>query len=383
MGMQRPVWTICFFFIWILLLPGILLTHLALIKLIPEVEDLPGKVIKGFDEVFKFAYLAADSIEVQNAANDVVTACGKTPTTFCPTAQQTCTSGQQALVTCSGDAPSATIQATKARIVAAFAKSLAVVERVASDQYFGQPGLEDTATQLDDITKEVENIPDGDQPCVAALPMFCEISNSADSIVAGMSMVTAEIDKFKDSDIVKQWDENKTYLTLLHCMPYFMVIAMLFFTLFWYRGGVCCCCRDGTKAGCGLILMAIFWLASFILYVVVLASGIALSVLQKDIEVPVLKGNPSLEQAIDHIQYQYPEFWRIVFADLVDGLDQLYKASWFFNVVALIILIYGFCECCCCPYRKKADPKPKQEEPPAPPPPKEEPQNELPSHTEI
>jgi hypothetical protein len=254
---------------------------------------------------------------------------------------------------------------------------------VASDKYFGQEGLQNTATQLNEITTKVDTIPDGDMQCAAALPLFCEISNSADSIVAGMAMVTAEIDKFKESDLVKQWDENKTYLTLLHCMPYFMVIAMLFFTLFWYRGGVCCFCRGGTKAGCGLILMAIFWLVSFILYVVVLGTGIALSVLKDQIEVPVLKGTPSLEQAIDHIEYQYPEFWRIVFAGLVDGLDQLYKASWFFNVVALIILIYSFCECCCCPYRKKADPEPKKEEPPAPPPPKEEPQNELPSHTEI
>lgn len=366
------------------MLPGILLTHLSLIKLIPEVEDLPGNVIKGFDEVFKFAYLEADSIEVQNAANDVIiNGCGKT-TTFCSTAQQTCDPnlGQQALNACSGTAPTTKIQEAKTKIKAAFARSLAVVKRVASDQYFGQPGLEDTAKQLDDITQQVDQIPDSGE-CIAALPVFCEISTSADSIVLGMSQVTAEIDKFKDSDIVKQWDENKTYLTLLHCMPYFMVIAMLFFTLFWYRGGVCCCCRDGTKAGCGLILMAIFWLASFILYVIVLATGIALSVLQKDIEVPVLKGKPSLEQAIDHIEFQYPEFWNIVFAGLVDGLDQLYKASWFFNVVALIIVIYGFCECCCCPYRKKADPEQKQEEPPAPPPPKEEPQNELPSHTEI
>merc|ERR1711998_351528 len=59
-----------------------------------------------------------------------------------------------------------------------------------------------------------------------------------------------------------------------------------------------------------------------------------------------------LSEVLDWIQTQYPGFWKVVFADLEEGLDGLFKASWFMVAAAIFLLLYSTCECCCCPYRK-------------------------------
>jgi len=116
---------------------------------------------------------------------------------------------------------------------------------------------------------------------------------------------------------------------------------------------VCCCCKGGTKAGICIIPFILFWLVSFIIYVVVLAVGIAIRFLADNIEVPVLQGKPTLKEAVDHIETKFSEFWNLVFADLVDGLNLLFTSSAFFTAVALVIVLYTCCLCCCRPYLKK------------------------------
>jgi len=357
MALQRPVWTICFFVIWILVIPGVLLTHISVGKLIPVLSDLPDNVIKGFDEVFKFAYLEQDSLNLQTTCSTALTQCNNiNAATVCPASQYVNYLQVTANLNVLNTQSIQTVQ-PKAAINALFANSLAIVDKVANDKYFGTDDLQNTATQLNSITAEIARIEEPTMSCITAVPVFCEIYNNAGQIVSGMAQVTKAIDEFRNADIVQRWDDHKSFLTALHGMPYIMVMALLLFSFFWLRGGVCCCCRGGTKSSCfALIPFALFWLVAFVIYLVVFIVGTVIKYHKNEIHVgDALKGNPTLEEAIDHIKTEYPEFWKTVFADMVDPLDLLLSSSYFFVIVAVLIIFYAFLECCCMPYRKSEE----------------------------
>jgi len=142
-------------------------------------------------------------------------------------------------------------------------------------------------------------------------------------------------------------------LKFMHSLPYFMVIAMLLLSCFWLKGGICCCCQGGSVAGLLVIPYLLFWLVSFVVYVIVLAMGIAIRFLADQIEVPVLNGKPTLKEAIEHLETNFPEFWNLVFADMAEGLHLLFVSSAFMTGVALLIVMYSCCLCTCRPYHKK------------------------------
>jgi len=342
----RPAWTCFFFFVWLLVLPGILLTHIGVGKLIPAIEDLPDNIIKGFDVVFQFAGMERDSKKVKASSEVVLKTCS---TSF--NASKTCPTNPQP--NCQTNTKSVNTSAAMDDIYKAFNTSLTVVQKIANDQYFGTKDLANTAKNLNKMTADFAKV----QPsmrCCAAIPTFCAIWSAGEEIVAGTTEVTKAINQFKESDIITRWDKNKNMLIVMHAIPYFMVIAMLAFTFFWWKGGVCCCCKGGTKCGTlVLIPYILFWLVSFILYAVICIVGIGIKYASDKIDVPGLKGNPTLADAIAHIQDYYPKFWDVVFADLEEGLDGMFTASMFFTVAAVLIAVYSCCECCCCPYRSK------------------------------
>merc|ERR1719247_2932307 len=192
--------------------------------------------------------------------------------------------------------------------------------------------------------------------CYEAVPTFCSIYTLADGIVKGMAQVDKAINTFKNSDAVSQWNDYKDLLTFLHALPYLTVLSLLLFAIFWCRGGVCCCCRDGTLAGTrALIPSILLWLASFVIFGIVLVAGLAMKFYADKFEVAVLVGKPTMEAVINHIQTNYADFWRVVFLDLEEGLEQLLLASYFFVGASLLQALYSGLEMCCCPYRKKAE----------------------------
>jgi len=345
MGMQRPAWTLCFCFVWILVVPGVVLTHFSLVKLIPHISDLPQNIVQGFDETFKFAYLEKDSKTVEKAASDALNLCGVNAAAEC--------SNQASISYVPADKTSDTT-AEKATIVAAFQTSLDIVMKVADDKYLGIDDLKPTANALNEIVSNLTKL-EGVMECVASTKVYCSIYDSAGQIVEGMATVTEALDTFKNSDIVKRWSDHEDQMNALHALPYIMVLSLVFLTCFWWRGAVCCCCRGGTIAGLALIPFALLWLTSFVIYLIIFAVGVSIKYFADKIPVPVLRGEPTLEQAIEHLETQYTAFWDLVFADMSDGLGLLLDASAFFVAVALIVGLYSTCLCCCCPYRAKAD----------------------------
>jgi len=346
--MQRPCWTIAFGIICVLVVPGAVLTHMSVIELIPNIEDLPGNIVKGFDEVFKFAYLTQDSTNVKTASAGVVNSCGfSNAAVTCPNFKvNTITQGQ---IVQTG--------AAKTAIQKAFTSSLSIVSRIANDKYLGTADLQATAKKLNKITADLNKIKPS-MRCYEAIPTFCSIYTSADGIVGGIAEVDKAINSFKTSDAVTMFEDNKQLLIVLHALPYFLVLSLIFFGCFWWKGGVCCCCRGGTTCGTLALLPSILlWIASFVIYLVVMVVGLGIKYAAHKIEVPVLNGKPTLDVAIAHIQTNYPKFWNVVFADMVDGLDLLLLASFFFVAACLFQSFYSSLEICCCPYRKKAEPK--------------------------
>eukprot|EP00929_Paragymnodinium_shiwhaense_P114515 TRINITY_DN82968_c0_g1_i1.p1 TRINITY_DN82968_c0_g1~~TRINITY_DN82968_c0_g1_i1.p1 ORF type:complete len:359 (+),score=46.93 TRINITY_DN82968_c0_g1_i1:90-1166(+) len=346
--MHRPVWTFAFFIICILVLPCAFLTHVSVSTLIPAISDLPANLVQGFDEVFKFAYLEKDATQVRKSSAEAVQLCGVTD------AAVTCPSNPQPDTTDPTQLNDINAQPSKTAITNAFANSLRVVQRVANDKYFGTDDLKETADNLNKIVLELEKISPM-MKCYAAIPTFCGIYMAGDGMVAGVGQVQMAIDSFTNSDIVKQWDAKKGLLIFLHVLPYFIALSLAFFGIFWYMGGVCCCCRGGTKSGTlALIPSVLLWLVSFIIYFLVLVTGVTVKYSADRIEVPVLKGKPMLDAVIEHIQTDFSEFWNVVFADLEHGLDLLLTASYFVVVTAFLQFFYMSLECCCCPYRRKA-----------------------------
>jgi len=334
-----------------LVAPGAYFTHMSLIDLLPYLKDLPMNVVKGFDETFKFAYLEKDSQKVEQAAADALSKCGVIANVSCPSSNYS---------NYSSFSPSKTSNTTKeqAEITTSFETSLNVVSKVANDKYFGVADLKPTAKSLNEIVANLKELNDT-MACGKSTPLFCGIYTSAGGIVAGMTSVNKAIDAFKSSDPVEKWEEYAKFLVLLHGLPYIMVVALMFFTCFWMKGGVCCCCTGGTRFSLALIPFMLFWLLSLSIYTLVCFVGLTLKYAADKIEVPVLNGTPSLEQAINHIETVYPEFWNLVFANMEHGLDLLLGASVFFVVAGIIIGLYSLAECCCCPYRKSAQEKEK------------------------
>jgi len=346
---ERPCWTVCFVLIWLVAGPGLLLTHVSVGKLIPAISDLPSNLIEGFDAVFKFAYMEKDAKDIKSSATVVLTQCAvATPAETCLDSTQY---PNQELPS---QSETVNTTASKANITQSFNNSLQVVERVAKDKYLGTEGLNETVTNLNTLQEYMRQI-NTSMKCYVAVPVFCNLFNAANGIVDGMAQVNTEIDKFKKSDIVTRWDEYSSLLVALHGLPYILVMGMLLFSLFWLRGGVCCCCRGGTRTGFCLIFYVLLWLVSFVIYLVVGAVGVTIKYGSDRINVPVLKGNPTLKDAIEHLQTDYPEFWAVVFEDLEKGLDLLLSSSFFFIVAALLIALYSACLCCCRPYRPKED----------------------------
>jgi len=343
---SRPVWTSCFVLVWMLVVPGAVLTHLALVNLLPYLQDMPKNIAKGFDETLKFAYLEDDSQSVRSSAAAALQKCGVVANINCKNGSYPATTQLMQQTSNTTDEQSS--------IVASFKNSLDIVSMIANDKYFGISDLKPTAQSLNKIVDDLKEL-NGTMECYKSNPLFCNIYTSAGQITAGMSSVNKALDTFKTSDVVEAWDNYQHLLILLHGLPYIMVIALLFFTCFWMKGGVCCCCKGGTIMSLCLIPYAVFWLASFAVYFTVCIIGVGIKYGAALFRIPVLQGKPTLEKAIAHIEASYPEFWKLVFGDLTQGCELLLRASFFFVGASIIIALYSLSECCFCPYRKASE----------------------------
>lgn len=324
-----------------MLILGIAIYHQAIIQLQPSLEDLPDNLRAGFYIIFKFDYLRIDSLSVMVGCQTALAKCNVSP--------EQCSN----LPDPSPITRTSKTMNEKAAIVSNFENSLNTVQKICSDKYLGLEALQKTATDLQKMMDDVKAINSNEAPCLGTNLLYCSIHKSAVSVLDSVNTVTAEIDKLIDSEMVKSWKDNSSMLALLHIVPYILVVSALFFFGLWWRDGTCCFCEGGSKLGCCYIVFhGLFWLLFFVINSIIVGIGAGMKFGSGDITVPAVKGKPKLDVFMEHIQTTYPGFWAKVFADMEEGLNNMFQAALCFEVFCLVIVAYGCCMCCCCPYRK-------------------------------
>jgi len=334
--MQRPCWTISLALIWLLVFPGVILTHMALNSLIPALKELPDNILVGFDETFKFKYLKSGIQNLQDKSSDALAKCNESPNAGC-SYQIPNTPG-----------PDVSVKTERDAILDVFDSTLNIIEKVASDKYFGVDSFKTLADNLKKIKTEIEDNAEDEMPCAAIEPTFCEIYNAADTISGSFTMVDDAIDSFKSNQVVDSWEEYADYLIGLHALPWLLVIGKLFFLIFWYKAGKCC------PWGLCLLPFILLWLTSFVIYAVILGAGVVIMYGADRVPMPMLNGEPSLNLVIEHFKEAFAPFWDVVFEPMVVGLTSLFNASCFFVPVMVVIALYALFMCCCCPYTSKS-----------------------------
>jgi len=221
----------------------------------------------------------------------------------------------------------------------------------------GQGSLQETQAQLQNITDEMDTNLKTETKCLVTNAAYCVIYEASVELVAGSTAATKEIDKLIDNDMVKSFKEFTDYLVALHGLPYVVVISMLFFTCFWYKDAACMCCGGSFLGAVVMVLHFLFWLASCVVCIIIVAVGYAFSEKKDEIKLEggTFKGDPTLEDLLDHISLTYPDFWAIVVTPLETPLKQLYDSFWLFLFFCILIFFYGCCVCIIKPYKKAAE----------------------------
>merc|ERR1719210_2952191 len=191
--------------------------------------------------------------------------------------------------------------------------------------------------------------------CRSTTPAYCRIYKEARSIMAHTSDVSRAIDDFYNNEAVTEFTNHKNKLVTMHAIPYVLVASMAFFFCFWYKDA-----RLIGVSNTGFAAVnchAIWWFVFIIWNTIMVALGIAAYQFSDDIEIPgnVLKGNPTYNDLVTHIEAEYPEFYNRVLDPLSVPFKFFLFSSIFFEVVCLVIVVYGCCICCWTPYMPEED----------------------------
>jgi hypothetical protein len=323
------------------MVPGILMTHIALGKLLDPLKNLPENIQKGFDDVLKFDTLEENAKQIKNTSDTAILKCMITVDCAVNVAQS---QYQNTTVD---------VSAERDDINSLFTNSLNIVMKVANDKYFGVAGMDDTATSLNNMSATIANLP-SNQTCTATIVEFCQIKNNADTIVNSIGDVNAAISSFTNNKEVDKFKDYSDFLVIFHAVPYIGVVALLFFTIFHWKGGVCCCCSGGSKCAClALFPFALFWLVSFVLFAVIIGGALAFKLFANDFHIDALKGSPMVEDVINHVQTDYRDFWNATLENVESGLGSLLFAAVLKTVINVLILLFTTCECCRRPFKKE------------------------------
>lgn len=361
---RRPCWTFALIFTWLMVGVVVILTHIAVSKIIPPIKNLPVNVLKGFDDVFRFKALGKDGEYVRGNASAGMQTCMTIPDySKCDSVKKS--SLDPNLI----EFPPGDVAALQKKtdteknllaIQAAFERSLKMILSVTEDRCLAADGFDETATNLKKVLAEVAKLGEKakDLPCQVSWQAYCGIFKAGDGIVKGAAGVTKTIDEMANSKDVKKMTDYMEKLKLMHGLPYILVLSMTFFTLFWwFSGGVCCCCRGGNCLGCCCCLIPhlLLWLVYCVLASVVVIIGYFVPIFAEETKISFSSGGCTIADLMNHIELTYNGFYTLVFEDLITGCLLFERA--FRAALAMCIMsgIYAFCVCVMRPYgREKA-----------------------------
>eukprot|EP00928_Gymnodinium_smaydae_P018321 TRINITY_DN1697_c0_g1_i2.p1 TRINITY_DN1697_c0_g1~~TRINITY_DN1697_c0_g1_i2.p1 ORF type:complete len:371 (+),score=108.85 TRINITY_DN1697_c0_g1_i2:132-1244(+) len=348
MGLQRPVWTVCFGLIWVIIAIGAIVMHVALSDLVPAFQALPGNLALGFNEVFGFSQLTTEAANMKASAVKAIEKCSLTD------AASYCQRQQAGLTKCTipgADTTKKDMNAEKDEIVAAFDRGLEKIIKVGTDKYFGMEAFEQAAGKLTNIKDELDKV-DANGPCCATTELFCEMRKNSDELSKMGNEINNMIDTFVKNDAVKVFEAQVGNLMGLHALPYVLVLSTTFFAILWYKNGACCCCSHGSCLQVVLLIVpqVLLWLVSFVIMTVFTGIGWAFTFVVLPMQIESFNGSPTLADLLDHIHAEFRGFWDLVLAPLVSGLDTFRTASTIFSLACVFVIVYSCCFCCRRPY---------------------------------
>jgi len=355
-GMKQLICTAFLLFSIVLMALGTVLCHMSLNTLLPPVVDLRANVRSGLDDVLQFASLEAKSLAVRTNAQAALALCNVTnATTDCATAS---TTNLQAV-----DSSSQLLQITDA-----FDGSLATIQTVVHDVYFGLATFQTSGTELDRIQANLTSLRNLSQPipCGGTNQFYCTIHSSAATILTQADQVKAGVDTLVNAKFFVDYDGHVDKARYLHALPYISWLGILFYLCFFVGKGATSPCRGGSrKACCACAFHGIFWFLFFLISAAIVAAGIAIHVFSDEFEIKgVFAANPTLKQIVNHIEVNFPGFYDIVLRWLLEGLTKMYNAFVLFLVADLMLLVHTLSACACGLYRAGA--KELEEEEPEP-----------------
>jgi len=279
-------------------------------ELIPVLKDLPNDVIDGFYSVLKFDSLTDDSATVKSAADSALDLCGIDAGEDCDGSSFSGTFSGNASA-CNGTCDTSSQLET---IQAAFDNSLTTIQDVANDEYFGTDDMAAAASQLNEISDAYESVVTN-ASCYIQGGQYCIIYDQADALTAEVDTVLAQIDDWTEGDVINLYDEYGDVWNVIHVLPYFLVIAMLFFTCFWAKDASGPCCHGSACGGFLFCQYASWCFLFFCISGVICGIGLTLTFAQEELTIKELNGSPTLKDLISHVEKNYPEFWNTVLSD--------------------------------------------------------------------
>jgi len=363
---RRPCWTGALLFTWLMVAVVVLLTHIAVSKIIPPIKNLPSNVLKGFDDVFRFKALGKDGEAVRDNATAGMASCYTMPDySLCdsmPTRTVCVLSQCQTLKDFAPLDKKTDTEKYLLAINASFARSLAKILQVTEDRCLAADGFNETASGLKKILAQVAKLGEQtkDMPCQASWVAYCGIYKAGNGIMQGASGVTKTIDAMANSKDVKKMTDYMENLKLMHGLPYILVLSMAFFTLFWwFSGGVCCCCRGGNCLGCFCCLIPhlLLWVVYAALASAVVIIGYMVPKVAETTKISFSSGGCTIADLMDHIELTYNGFYTLVFKDLIAGcllFEQAFRAA---LAMCMLSGIYAYCVCVMRPYGREKNGK--------------------------
>jgi len=339
-GGRSSGWTCAFLVTWLPLLAGCVLCHLALVDLLPAIRSLPQRMRTGFHEVLGFERLETAAREVHTAASQGLANCGVM-------GNQDCT------VVILRSVPSVSNNDDSVeRIQASFNRTLRKLSRVAADPYLGLDSLADASQHLQGIKAGLEALTPPGSQCSNTSLVFCRIVLDAASLLAATPDVLRAVDDLVNNEFLQAYEEQADYMWYLHFMPYLALLSALLYWHFWRRAGVCQCQTGSSRSGCCVLTLHIlFWLISLVLASAICLVGIELRFDAFRLEVPFLKGTPTLAALVRHLKEEFPELWDTLLGGVpARGPELLLLAGALLEAHLLLLALYGLCACCRRPF---------------------------------
>mmetsp|Transcript_74028 Transcript_74028/g.217219 ORF Transcript_74028/g.217219 Transcript_74028/m.217219 type:complete len:351 (-) Transcript_74028:291-1343(-) len=336
-GFNSPLQAICT--AWCLLALGLaaistILIHVAFKTLLDPLVDLPANLEEGINDVLGFATLEPDVLSVKAQAEAALAKCNVPPST-CPNPSSVPTSSSD----------------TTAELTAIgniFNSTLTIIKRVATDRYLGIEDFAALAGDLEVMQANLTQLQNQPQPlpCSATNEMFCSVRSAAADIAAGVSTVTQGVDEITGNEAITEFENmSAKFSWTVNLLPYIFWVCALFYLVFFMTSRPSC--RGGRIACCSCTFHGIFFFLSLLISISIVAAGIAIVIVAADWRVPEpFRGQPTIADLVDHLQTNFPEFYRVVLEDLIDGLKKTFNAYVVF-LAAHIMLLINACTCCC------------------------------------